>query len=84
MQSRPDARRRLILANLEHTASSLDLGPDAPPDDEGAREPNAEAKGIVTKPCLHRSAYCLYLKPTREVPPATWPFNNCKDGSHAH
>ena len=38
MQPRPDPRSRLVLAHLEHAAGRLDLGPHAPPGDEGARE----------------------------------------------
>ena len=37
----------------------------------------------ITMKAMHRSAYCFYLKPIPEVPPATWLFNNCEDGSHA-
>src|SRR6516164_1671216 len=38
MQSRPHPRRRLILSDLEHPTSRLDLGASAPPSDESARE----------------------------------------------
>jgi len=38
MRPRPDPRRRLILAQLEHAPSSLDLAPEAPARDKGARE----------------------------------------------
>jgi hypothetical protein len=38
MQPRPDPRRRLVLAHLEYPADRLDLGPHAPPGDEGAGE----------------------------------------------
>jgi hypothetical protein len=37
----------------------------------------------ITMKAMHRSAYCFFLKPIPEVPPATWLFNNCEDGSHA-
>jgi len=35
VQPRPDPRRRLVLAHLEHAAGRLDLGLDAPPGDKG-------------------------------------------------
>jgi hypothetical protein len=38
MQPRPNPRRRLIFAHLEHTPGGLDLGPDAPPGDERTGE----------------------------------------------
>jgi hypothetical protein len=37
----------------------------------------------VTTKAMHRSAYCFFLKPIPEAPPATWLFNNCEDGSYA-
>ena len=36
MQPRPDPRCRLMLAHLEHSPGRFDLGPHAPPGDEGA------------------------------------------------
>jgi hypothetical protein len=38
MEPRPDPQRWLVLAHLEHAPGGLDLGPDAPPGDEGGGE----------------------------------------------
>jgi len=38
VQPSPDPRCRLVLAHLEHAPCRLELGPDAPPSHEGARE----------------------------------------------
>jgi hypothetical protein len=38
LQPRPDPRLRLVLTNLEHPSSDLNLSPDAPPGDERAPE----------------------------------------------
>jgi hypothetical protein len=51
MQPRPNPPQRFIVAHLEYTASRLDLGADAPPRDEGAREGSI---GEVERRCVVR------------------------------
>jgi hypothetical protein len=51
VQPRPDPWRQLILARLEHASCRLDLGPDAPLRDEGARERCiTEVEGVIPRP----------------------------------
>src|SRR5215469_6062038 len=64
--------RRLVLAHLEHAASRLDLGPDAPPRNEGARERRIreiEGDSVIQHPAHSRRRHCPPIRPAILVQP---------------
>ena len=72
VQSRPHPRRRLILSDLEHPTSRLDLGASAPPSDEGTREScirEVEGHRVVEHPTHSRGRHRLAVRATILVKP---------------